>query len=1215
MKKLAIIFVVFVLAIGFWITPAPHDFQPGVGTPTISDPHQQDNQSEDLEVESDGPKSLTNDESNVVLHDSQQLNRLVVTVNNDSASTFEGIQRVLSESGFTTLVKSPLTSSVLTLDLPEHRIDEAIDLLSGTDGVDSVERDQIITVETTKYASDPQILQQGLNPRSSGVFPTRSNVPWNLDRIDQTGPSLDGRFSQTLTGRGVDVYVIDSGVRESHTEFANIEVRKLTAISGQFSDCSGHGTHVAATAVGRTVGVAVNARLVDMKVFGGTSCQGSTANLIAALTWIRDNHDYSRPAVVNMSVSVPFSQTVDNLVLDLHVRKILSVVASGNDSTDSCGTESPASAPWAINVNASTLSGGVDDDAWFSNYGSCTDIYAPGENIYSADRNSNSSYSTKSGTSMASPLVAGVVASILEANPSSSADLVSQKLLNAALVTNFMQGTTDAKKFLQFGPSLRGYFPQPASAGLAFLSEGEAHATWRHGQVARESIVPVTKLGVEILSNQDPQSTVLGSCMVDVSETQCKIPISTPSSSLYLRTTILNYGQTHRSTEIIEVDDYRAQSREGPWIDLSVGGPTACAIDQNQDLYCWGDRVHNSTGLIVGSTSASRPYAPIKVSSVGQVKHVEVSPSGSVCAVTIASRLYCWGTNFGNMVDNSNNHVSNPIDKGINDVRKVVLGHDGRACAITSGNSLYCWGRHLGAAGNLSSPRLVSHSIADVSIGTSAYCMAVLNVTRVVCAGSNHRGQLGDGTLTADIHGRNVAGLSGTIDRLVSSNDVTCAINNMDNLFCWGWNASSGNQALFSAQQPRSAWSIANNVSHVSIDLDTLCITERETGQIACRGWTTLLTSGVQRDASFTYLSKSSAPSETHEMAMGTICSLTQAGKILCNGFGGFGVIAAGSRLPEKNLNLGHIPFPVEVAKTISVSRVQGANRYQTAVEISKLAFPQPGPSRVFIASGENFPDALSAGPVASALEAPLLLTPRAGLNADVRVELARLNPSEVTILGGLSAVSQQVEDDLVSEGWSVSRVAGGNRYETAVMTSRMAYENSDTVFIAAGENFPDALAGSAAASKISAPLLLVQGHSPTLIPALASYLAELRPGKIYVLGGPNVVSEDVVSALGEFGNVERVAGTHRVDTSVEIAKKFFESNQTGIITFGWNFPDALAGSMLASRVGAPMYTSLHGCTHRVVVNDLRRTGANTLYVLGSEATLSARVAQLAPCD
>jgi putative cell wall-binding protein len=350
-------------------------------------------------------------------------------------------------------------------------------------------------------------------------------------------------------------------------------------------------------------------------------------------------------------------------------------------------------------------------------------------------------------------------------------------------------------------------------------------------------------------------------------------------------------------------------------------------------------------------------------------------------------------------------------------------------------------------------------------------------------------------------------------------------------------------------------------------------------------------------------------------MAMETICSLTNKGKILCQGFGGFGVIAAGYRIPAENFNLGNVPFPVEVTKTISVSRVQGTNRYKTAVEISKLAFPQESPTRVFIASGENFPDALSAGPVAAALGAPLLLTQRASLNTDVSVELARLNPGEVTILGGLSTVSQQVEDDLITNGWNVSRIAGGNRYETAVMTSKIAYESSDTVIIAAGENFPDALAGSSAASKLSAPLLLVQGHSLTLIPAVASYLSELRPEKIYVLGGPTVVSDAVVSALGEFGNVERIAGTHRVDTSVQIAKKFFESNQAGIVTFGWNFPDALAGSMLASRLGAPIYTSLQGCTHRVLVNDLRRSGVNTLYVLGSEATLSARVAELAPCD
>jgi putative cell wall-binding protein len=279
------------------------------------------------------------------------------------------------------------------------------------------------------------------------------------------------------------------------------------------------------------------------------------------------------------------------------------------------------------------------------------------------------------------------------------------------------------------------------------------------------------------------------------------------------------------------------------------------------------------------------------------------------------------------------------------------------------------------------------------------------------------------------------------------------------------------------------------------------------------------------------------------------------------------------------------------------------------------VAFPESGVSKVFIASGQNFPDALSAGPVAAALDAPLLLTHPEFLIEDLRLELARLSPSELTILGSVSAVSQSVEDELVRAGYNVTRISGIHRFETAVLTSQLVFQTADTVFVAAGENFPDALAGSAAAIKESSPLILVQGKSPAIIPAVASYLSDLRPSKIYVLGGPSVISDEVVAALGEYGDVERIAGVHRIDTSVQIAKKFFSSAQSGIVTFGWNFPDALAGSMLASKLGIPIYTSLNECVHRGVINDFRRLGVNQFYVLGSEAALSGRIAQLSPCD
>jgi alpha-tubulin suppressor-like RCC1 family protein len=406
--------------------------------------------------------------------------------------------------------------------------------------------------------------------------------------------------------------------------------------------------------------------------------------------------------------------------------------------------------------------------------------------------------------------------------------------------------------------------------------------------VANESILPVEKLGVEILSLPSSGSPVLGSCSVDVSFTECTINVSTLATSYYLRTTTEAQGYLQRSNSVAEIDDYREQQKEGPWVELSVGGVTACGIDVFEDLYCWGDRVNSSTGLITPSWESGRSFVPVRVPSIGKVKHVEVAPSGSVCAITSADRLYCWGSNFGNMVDNTSNHVSNPRDMGISNIKKVVLGNSDRACAIDLSNSLYCWGRLLGVSGNLSNPRLVSTSIADVSIGSVAYCRVGLNSTQVTCAGSNHRGQLGNGTLTSSSGGTSVAGLSGTILKLESSDDVTCALNSSAILQCWGWN--DGTPApLLASNTPRRALLISTDVEHVSLDFSSLCITQASTGRIACTGRTSHLASGLPvtglvGNASFTYLSPTAPDSINHELGSGTICSLTTEGRILCQG-------------------------------------------------------------------------------------------------------------------------------------------------------------------------------------------------------------------------------------------------------------------------------------------------------------------------------------------
>ena len=254
---------------------------------------------------------------------------------------------------------------------------------------------------------------------------TQNNPPWGLDRIDQRNLPLNAIYTFNWTGSGVRAYVIDTGIRTDHTQFGGRASNVFDAFGGNGQDCNGHGTHVAGTIGGSTFGVAKSALLRGVRVLN-CSGSGSNSGVIAGVDWVRVNH--IAPAVANMSLGGGISSALDTAVNNLHNANVTIAVAAGNSNTNACNS-SPARAANAITVGSITQSGSRSS---FSNFGTCLDLFAPGSGILSAWITSSSASATLSGTSMASPHVAGAAALYKQANPGASSTTIRNALVNNA---------------------------------------------------------------------------------------------------------------------------------------------------------------------------------------------------------------------------------------------------------------------------------------------------------------------------------------------------------------------------------------------------------------------------------------------------------------------------------------------------------------------------------------------------------------------------------------------------------------------------------------------------------------------------------------------------------------------------------------------------------------------------------------------------------------
>lgn len=306
------------------------------------------------------------------------------------------------KAAFDTARQDQLTASYESMNLSAYELDgQELGLLARTSAISKI-------VANTKVS----------------IAGTQVGVEWHIDRIEEATVNYDGvyEFADDELGAGVTIYIVDTGINASHTQFTGRTAQGYSAIGSQTDtdDCNGHGTHVAGLAAGTSFGAAKQATIVPVRVLNCDG-EGTLLGVLDGLDWIASNTFVGQPAVVNMSLGGDRNSLLDSAISNLSSQGLAFVVAAGNEGV-SAATVSPAASPGAITVAASSRT-----DSWpsFSNYGSEIDIIAPGVQTRSAWITGNNSTAVASGTSMASAVVAGVVATQMSAGYQTPSSLLS----------------------------------------------------------------------------------------------------------------------------------------------------------------------------------------------------------------------------------------------------------------------------------------------------------------------------------------------------------------------------------------------------------------------------------------------------------------------------------------------------------------------------------------------------------------------------------------------------------------------------------------------------------------------------------------------------------------------------------------------------------------------------------------------------------------------